>query len=194
MNKKLAIIGGSILGLLLVVAIILFSVNQYQQIQARNAEVAKINKKEKTFNDSYQVFKNEAGLLNLYSDSIASGIREVWHKAIFDGEVSVDGKNYTEDNMEQAIQAEVDQSAHTMDNAGMSADRLQKQYGDMKQSLTPSNKDKYKNATQLYNDLMDFYHFATNDISGSYKEYINSYNQLSADVNTDLSAVGFKKK
>jgi hypothetical protein len=194
MNKKLAIIGGSIIGVILLAAIVLFTVNQAQQIQAHNAEVAEINKKEKTFNDSYQVFKNESGLLNLYSDSIASGIREVWHKAIFDGEVSVDGKNYSEDNMEQAIQAKVDQLAYTMDNAGMSADRLQKQYGEMKQNLTTSNKDKYKNATQLYNDLMDFYHFATNDISGSYKEYTNSYNQLSTDVNTDLSAVGFKKK
>ncbi|MCO7175572.1 hypothetical protein ACFP7A_00735 [Sporolactobacillus kofuensis] len=202
MNKKLAIIGGSIIGAILLVAIVIFSVNQVQQMQERNAKAAAHEKavavqakaakaekqKKKDFSGAYDLFVGFATTTAQDAEEIGGKYHDVWQKTIFDDSVTIKGKRYTDFNDSIQAQYDVFEANGKNKDAKEAFDSMKVQFDIMTDSLTLANQAKYDDAKKLYDLVSKFYNLSI-DPSGTLQSYTEDFNQYDNDVASQLQTL-----
>lgn len=188
MSKKFVIIGGSILTVLIVIPIVLFSINQYQQIQTHNAKVAAQKKtaalekkKEKQFASVFPTFLSDAADVGGQAEIIGGKFYDVWQKTIDDGSVKISGEKYTDFNDAIEVQSAVFDANGDLDKIKVAYDNLKRDYKVLSQNVTKRSRDKFARVKKLYSDLNEFYNLSTSP-SGSLSSYSTDFNQLDSDI------------
>lgn len=202
MTKKLKIILGSVAGALVLILLIIFSINQVQQMQDRNAKAvarekvvtaqakaAKAEKqKEKDFSGAYNLFTSFATSTAQDAEEIGGKYHDVWQTTIFDDRVTIKGKTYTDFNDALQAQYDVFEANGKNKDAQDAFDSMKVQFRILTESLTSANQAKYDDAKKLYDLVSKFYNLST-DPSGSLQSYTEDYNQYDNDVASQLQTL-----
>jgi hypothetical protein len=192
MNKKLAIILGSIIGVIVLAVIIIFGANQVQQMQEHNAEVAAKEKtaaldkkKEKTFNKTLPYFVKFAQEVGVNAEDIGGKYHDVWLDTIDKGKVEIAGKTYTDFNDSLAAQGEVFDKKGDITTLTALYDQTKKYFSTLTKNQTKKNANKYDTTEKLFNTLDKFYSLTTSP-TGSFSSFSEEYNKLDSDLASQL--------
>lgn len=200
MNKKLIIAFGSVITVLLAVAIVLFSINQYQQVQAHNEKIAAQKKanaekkkaaakqkdKEKNFESAYDLFIGYATDAAAAAETIGSKFHDVWQKTIFDGSVTVSGKKYTDFN--DSLEAQAALLVDDKDKAIEDFNSMKEQFDTLQENQTDKNAERYSQAKDLYESVSQFFNLAVSP-NGTLETFTEDFNQYDNDVASKIDAI-----
>jgi uncharacterized membrane-anchored protein YhcB (DUF1043 family) len=195
MNKKLAIILGSIIGVIVLAVIIIFGANQVQQMQVHNKEVAAKEKeaaiekkREKVFDKTFDQFITDATASAALSESMGGTYHDVWSKTIDNGSVTISGKKYTDFSKAVSAQSDKFETNGFVDDVEKGYNDSKETYDKLSKNVTYKNQERFNQAKNLYDSLGKFYSLSSSP-SGSLNSFTEDFNQLDSDIAAALKAI-----
>jgi hypothetical protein len=179
-SKKSKIIG-LVVAILVVIIGGLYGVHYYQQVQEKKAE-EKHAKQLKAYQEDLNSFLDSAYEAGVTAEDVVSTFSDVWHSAIFDDFVTVNGQKYTDFN--EVLQAQYD--LYLTDGTFDKLDSAFEESNTIIKNLKNTPKEyemEYEAALDVFDSLNDFVSLAKNP-----KGSLTTFNQESSEKDNAMAS------
>lgn len=155
----------------------------YHQHQVAVAKQALIDKND-NFNDADSEFSTVANKLARQLETFDNQTTKIWHDAIFEDSVTVNGQSYTDFSKALEAHSTQWQDNGKADKMKSNKDYMKDNYDRLSANVTSTNRDQYNTDKKIYNDVKDYWGIVTQP-SGTYNDYsansTSAHNKLVAD-------------
>jgi hypothetical protein len=194
MKKTLIVIFSSLFALILVASITLFGYNQYVSIKEHHEQVARIKhqkavikKKDKEFNINASLFKDAAQRTTDSAKTIGEAYQSVWHDAIWDNSVDVNGITYW--SFDTAVLAQQQSFEDNGDIGEMdgSYSAMNKYYDIADKNVTKNTQDKLSKLSTLKDSVTGLYNLASDTTGETLTNYTEDLSEAENTATVNLN-------
>jgi len=155
-------------------------------VKQEQLRLAKIKKnKESNFASNYSSINYYASKTGIVAEKVGEKYSTVWHDAIWNDSVTVNGKSYTDFNKAVAAQTEAYVLDGTMSKMDDNLKKLNSTYSDLQKNVTDKNVEKLATAKQTVKDTREFVNTVENP-SGNYSTFNNNVSDADSALSTDI--------
>lgn len=162
-----------------------YGINAYQvkQKQIRQANIKK--QKETNFANNYSNIKYYASKTGIVAEKVGNKYSSVWHDAIWDDSVTVNGKSYTDFSKAVSAQTEAYVLDGTISKMDDNLKKLNSTYSSLQKNVTSKNEAKLTTAKQTVKDTRNFVKIVENP-SGNYSTFNDNLSDADSTLSTDV--------